>query len=429
MDTDYDLVIAGGSIAGAALGFAAQRAGARVLIVEPESAFRDRVRGESLHPWGVAEAQRLGLTEVLERAPSQPADFWDTYIGGQRVERRDLAATTPARLPERNVHHPELQTALLDAARAAGVEVRCGAKVVHIDPGVRATIVLAPVEGRAMVRHDEAAGAPARSSESSGDRTTVTARLAVIADGRHSPLRMQLGIAVTGDPMPMLTSGVLLEDVGNDPTAVSMFSPREFGALALVLALPRNRVRLYFIHRRDSEPSVDRSSERRAYSGAAQLPALLQRCLEVGVPPSWFARARASGPLATFETTCWSLRDAELPRGVALIGDAAGNVDPVFGCGQSLALRDVRHLIEAARECRYDWQLAASRYIQQRRGYHASLLRIESWLSRILFTPSPQGDAIRAAAFPRLEQLGVDLIGLGPDSSSDDATEAQLFAS
>src|SRR3954451_4016328 len=115
MDIDYDLIIAGGSIAGAALGFAAKCAGARVLIVEPEREFRDRVRGESLHPWGVAKTQRLGLAGVLERAPVQAAHYWDTYIGGQRVERRDLARSTRSQLPGYNVHHPELQTALLSA--------------------------------------------------------------------------------------------------------------------------------------------------------------------------------------------------------------------------------------------------------------------------------------------------------------------------
>src|SRR5688572_13134143 len=129
MTTDYDLVIAGGSIAGAALGLAAQRAGARVLIVEPEPAFRDRVRGESLHPWGVAEVQRLGLFSVLEQAPAQAAHYWETYAGGMRVDRRDLVATTATQLTGFNVHHPEFQAALLGAAAAAGVEVRRGEKL------------------------------------------------------------------------------------------------------------------------------------------------------------------------------------------------------------------------------------------------------------------------------------------------------------
>src|ERR1700755_3398863 len=113
MQTQYDLVIAGGSVAGAAFGFAAGRHGLRVLIVEPELVFRDRVRGEALHPWGVAEARRLGLEAALEQAPAQPIEFWDTHIAGALVERRDLVQTTPFGLRGLNFHQPELQAALL----------------------------------------------------------------------------------------------------------------------------------------------------------------------------------------------------------------------------------------------------------------------------------------------------------------------------
>src|SRR5690242_11912968 len=135
MDIDYEIIIAGGGIAGASLGLVASREGARVLIVEAESAFRDRVRGEGLHPWGVAHAERLGLLDVLRAAPAHAASYWDTFIAGMHVERRDLAQTTPSRLSGYNVHHPELETALLTAAKAAGAHVRSGAKVTRIEPG------------------------------------------------------------------------------------------------------------------------------------------------------------------------------------------------------------------------------------------------------------------------------------------------------
>jgi flavin-dependent dehydrogenase len=42
---DYDLVIVGGGLAGSALAAAMAPTGARVLIVEREATFRDRVRG------------------------------------------------------------------------------------------------------------------------------------------------------------------------------------------------------------------------------------------------------------------------------------------------------------------------------------------------------------------------------------------------
>jgi menaquinone-9 beta-reductase len=62
---DYDLVIVGGGLAGSALAKVMADAAARVLVLERERRFRDRVRGEALVPWGVAEARSLGLEAPL----------------------------------------------------------------------------------------------------------------------------------------------------------------------------------------------------------------------------------------------------------------------------------------------------------------------------------------------------------------------------
>jgi 2-polyprenyl-6-methoxyphenol hydroxylase-like FAD-dependent oxidoreductase len=396
MDIDYDIIIAGGGVAGATLGLVASREGARVLIVEAEAAFRDRVRGEGLHPWGIVEAERLGVLDVLRSAPAHAVSYWDTYLGGMQVERKDLTKTTPSQLPGYNVHHPELESVLLMAAEAAGADVRRGARVTRIEPGAPASVELAHGDGRTQRR----------------------ARLAVVADGRRSPLRRQLGTEMTETLTPLVSTGLLLDGVSCDRSATGMFVEASGRGLALIVALPRERARLYLF-----EP---RSAGRPRFSGVADVPALLERCVAIGVPPAAFARARAIGPLATFDTTYCALRDGGLPQGVALLGDAAGNVEPAFGCGQSLALRDVRTLFDAFRETG-SWQLSAARYVEQRRAYHAALLRVEAWMTRILFTPSPAGDMLRMATGPRLDQLGIDLFGAGPDSPSDAATEAKLF--
>ena len=65
---DYDIVSVGDGLAGAAFATAVARQGARVLVLERELEFRDRVRGEWLAPWGVAEARRLGLAPAFEAA-------------------------------------------------------------------------------------------------------------------------------------------------------------------------------------------------------------------------------------------------------------------------------------------------------------------------------------------------------------------------
>ena len=61
MRTEYDLIVVGGGLGGAALAKAMAERGARVLVIERERQFRDRVRGEGIFPWGVIELRRLGL--------------------------------------------------------------------------------------------------------------------------------------------------------------------------------------------------------------------------------------------------------------------------------------------------------------------------------------------------------------------------------
>ena len=64
----YDLIAVGGGLAGAALARALAQHGRRVLVIEREARFRDRVRGEYLHAWGAIEAHALDLLGVLSAA-------------------------------------------------------------------------------------------------------------------------------------------------------------------------------------------------------------------------------------------------------------------------------------------------------------------------------------------------------------------------
>src|SRR5215211_5470230 len=123
----YDIITVGGGLGGSALAKAMAEHGKRVLILERETQFRDRVRGEFVTPWGVAEASALGIYELIRNRCGVDAPITDLGFGP-----RDLPTTTPQQLPALGFCHPEMQEVLLTSAEKAGAEVRRGAVVTEI---------------------------------------------------------------------------------------------------------------------------------------------------------------------------------------------------------------------------------------------------------------------------------------------------------
>ena len=143
MDTDYDVIIVGGGLGGSALAKVLAEHGKRVLVVERESRFTDRIRGEWIAPWGAAEAQRIGIYHTLLERCAHEAPFFDT-VGQGPV--RDLKATTPQGLAALTFYHPAMQEALIQAAHNAGAEIWRGAAVREVAPG-KPVAVLVEREG------------------------------------------------------------------------------------------------------------------------------------------------------------------------------------------------------------------------------------------------------------------------------------------
>ncbi len=390
----YDLIIVGGGIAGASLAIAATRRNWRVLIVEAEREFRDRVRGEGLHSWGVREARRIGIADLLYETCARALPAWDTYMDGSRVERRNLPEGTLSGSECMGFFHPEMQTALLSAAEKAGAHVLRGAHAEGVEPGRLP---------RVTIRQD---GHPER---------LATARLVVVATGRGKAFRSKLGLSTAHGEYGMRVSGLLLHEVDIPEDAVAMFSAPAFAAAAPVFPLPGRRARVYVVENPRREPT--------SFAGSQTADAFLDRCRQFGVPQAWLGGAQTGGPLASFDgTPSWAV--GSWPPGVALLGDVAGSLDPAFGAGLSLALLDVRSLIE---QLDADFSEAAQRYERLRSQYYGNLLRLETWGGRILYGLSSPDDAPLLGSLPRMRELGVDIVGAGPYCRIDDDTEQLLF--
>src|SRR4051812_40477601 len=125
-----DLIIVGGGLAGAVLAKALAEAGSYVLVLERETIFKDRVRGEAMLCWGVAEARALGIDALLMETCGRETRYLVTQIDGlPELPERDLIETSPHRAGIVSFYHPRMQTVMLKAAEAAGATVRRGVTV------------------------------------------------------------------------------------------------------------------------------------------------------------------------------------------------------------------------------------------------------------------------------------------------------------
>jgi 2-polyprenyl-6-methoxyphenol hydroxylase-like FAD-dependent oxidoreductase len=392
----YDLIIVGGGLAGSALAQSMAEQGARVVVLEREREFHDRIRGEGMHPWGVHEVRELGVYETLKAGGAVDIQWWANYRGSTLAGRRNLIETTPHRTGALDFYHPAMQEALLRRAEAAGAEVRRGATVRGVSPGNPPTVLI----GR-DVRPE-----------------TLEARLVVGADGRHSRVRHWGGFEVRQDPKSRAISGVLLAGMGAADDTIHVFRPPSFGQSVLLFPLGGARCRAYF--------TTGRRSEHGWLSGNRHFTDFVTRCVESGVPSSWFAGVELAGPLATFEAAD-SWVESPYHNGVALVGDAAASSDPCWGCGLSLMFRDVKTLRDLLVSTE-DWPAAASQYAGEHDRYYGRLRTIVSWLRTVLYDLGADADRVRAHALRQLANgSGPDLVGRGPDNPVDETARIRFL--
>jgi 2-polyprenyl-6-methoxyphenol hydroxylase-like FAD-dependent oxidoreductase len=162
-----DVVIVGGGIAGSALACALASAGRTVTVLESSLEYSDRVRGESMMPWGVQEARNLGVEQVLLDAGAHVAPAWLQYVEGfgepAMLPMSMMLTGIPGAL---NMRHPDACQALIDASAEAGVTVIRGVHDIKLSRGPDVSISYSS-DRPGEVRTPLVVGADGRSSTSS----------------------------------------------------------------------------------------------------------------------------------------------------------------------------------------------------------------------------------------------------------------------
>ena len=404
---DYDVIIVGGGLAGSSLAIALAPSGARILIVEHQDPFRDRIRGEVLMPWGSLEAKRLGIYDLLLKNCAIEVPYYTRFRADGSTAVRDLAATTPGKTRCMTFPHPAMQEVLLAWAAALGAEVRRGEAVASI-----------------------ASGEPAKVHIGS-DANGLSARLVVLADGRDSRLRALLGFDVKRDPEQLITAGMILEGDTNcsefltagaprDVSTMNLFYDPAGGRMVIAMRIAPGRNRIYLIHHKDVLP--------KRLSGRHSVDEMTRQLRATGAPAHWFERGRQEGPFASFDG---SHRWVERPYrdGVVLIGDAAAASDPAWGRGLSRTLRDVR-LLRDRLLADSDWRSAAEAYAADHDDFYGRMRRLEAMETTLLFERGEEADRRRTRAFALSAQdpsRVPDAVGLGPEAPSDDLARARYF--
>ena len=350
-----DVVVVGGGVAGGALGHALATAGRSVTVLERSTEYRDRVRGEYVQVWGVAEAQRLGVLGLLLEAGGNVVTRMVPY--DETVEPAEaeagavpLDAVLPGVPGALGIPHPTACNALGAAATAAGADVVRGVEKVEVTPGAR----------------------PSVRWSADGVANETACRLVVGADGRESLVRRQAALPLDANPARLLGAGLLVEGASHWP-ADTFTLGTEDDRLYFVIPLGGGRARLYLMYD---------VAEQRRLAGAQKatqfLEAFALRCVPGGDLFPW---TRPAGPCAVYPMhDSWC--DVPVTDGVALVGDAAGFSDPHLGQGLSIALRDVRLLAELLTDGD-DWSpRALSPYVEER----SERMRRLRWVNELATT-------------------------------------------
>ncbi|MBS0469620.1 MAG: FAD-dependent monooxygenase [Proteobacteria bacterium] len=399
----YDLIVIGGGIGGSALAAVMAGAGKSVLLLEHSTQYEDRVRGEWIAPWGVAETRRIGLYDLLIGAGGHHLARHVSYDESRSPEESDartlplsiFAADVPGPLC---IGHPHHCQTLFDEAKRRGAEALRGVKVTRIVAGAKPSVAYT---------HD-------------GAEREAGATLIIGADGRMSAARDAAGIKLHQDKPHHWFAGLLVDGAdgwADDLQAIG--TEGDFGFLAFPQG--KGRVRVYGGYALD---------QRGRFAGEDGARKFLEAFRMTSAPNNvHLAGATPAGPLFSyFNNDSWT--DVPYAEGIVLVGDAAGWNDPISGLGLSITYRDVRIVTEILKASS-DWSPKAFAPYAEERAERMRRLRFAAMLQAGL--DMEFGDAARerrrryheaSAADPTLGLHGFAIMG-GPENAPPDIfTEA-----
>jgi 2-polyprenyl-6-methoxyphenol hydroxylase-like FAD-dependent oxidoreductase len=312
-EREYDVAIVGASLAGCTAAIMLGRAGARVALVEqrPEAAAYKRICSHYIQASAVGTLERLGLLEPILAAGGlrSRARLWTRWGWIKQPARSAVPSGV-------NLRRERLDPLIREiAAETAGVELILGHTVQEL------------VSEEGSVRGVRARGAD-------GQTLTLRASLVVGADGRGSRVAKLAGVRTKTVPHGRFAYGGYFE--GPSPAhhpdaALWLLDPH------MVAAFPTDAGQTFYA----AMPTKDLLEDFRADPEKALVE------LVAGVPdaPPILASRLVAPVQGKLEMT--NVAHAVSAPGLALVGDAALAIDPLWGVGCGWALQSAEWLADS----------------------------------------------------------------------------------
>ena len=309
---DYDVVVVGASLAGCATAIGLGRAGSRVALVEkrPDPQAFKRTCSHFIQASAVPSLDRLGLLEPVMEAGGLRSTMraWTPWGWIQAPPDRAKQAV--------NLRRERLDPMIREAAAATpGVELMLGHSADRLIDENGAV--------RGLVTHTPA-----------GEETELRAQLVVGADGRDSRIAELASVKTKTLPHGRFAYGAYFEGppaAADDASTIWMLDPQWAAAfptdsgLVFYAAMPT----------KDRLPEFRRDPEAALISFVADIPE---------APPIRVSQLVGD---VTGKIEMPNRLRATVAPGLALVGDAAMAVDPLFGVGCGWALQSAEWLTES----------------------------------------------------------------------------------
>jgi menaquinone-9 beta-reductase len=310
---DYDVAIVGASLAGCATAILLGRAGARVALLEksPDPQAFKRICSHYIQSSAVATIERLGLLEPMMQAGAlrSRVRLW-TRAGWIEPPEN---STVPSGI---NLRRERLDPLIRDlAAQTPGVDLMLGHAAQELER-----------EGERIC------GVHIRDTH--GNDTELRTRLVVGADGRDSRIAKLAGVRTKTAPHGRIAYGGYYEGPApaGAPAAILWILDPD-----MVAAFPTDQGLTFYA----AMPTKDRLPEFRADPAAA-----LQKWVASVPDAPPIAESRLVQPVQG-KIDMTNVMHRPTAPGLALVGDAAGALDPLWGVGCGFALQTSEWLADS----------------------------------------------------------------------------------